>query len=401
MAAGVPHPPYPAPRVPVTPVLSGASFGGPRPGTYASVLDGADVRQVTSGRIAIALAMREMKIGAGDEVLVPAYHSASMIPPVIACGAAPVFYRLRADASADLDDIAARINPRTRAVVVVNYFGFPQARLALRALCDARGLLLLEDCAHSFFGSAEGAAVGSVGDYAIASSMKFFPIYEGGCLASARHRLATPATQSAGLGFELKSALAAVERGNAYGRLTIVRLLLSLPMALKGVAKRLLQRGQRGGSGGAAAPALTPSSSDSSYDFDPAWLDKRASTLSRAVMRLSSGKRIAQRRRANYLALQAALAGIPGWRPLFPTLPDGVVPWAFPVVLDDPAPAFDAMKRAGVPIVRFGEMLWEGVDERTCPVSAALSRQVMGFVCHQELRADELAWMTGAIRSAA
>lgn len=399
MAAGVPHP-YPAPRVPVTPVLSGASLGGPRPGSFPSVLDGADVRQVTSGRIAIALAMREMRIAPGDEVLVPAWHSASMIPPVIACGAVPVFYRLRADASADLDDIGKRIGARTRAVVVVNYFGFAQARGALRALCDARGLLLLEDCAHSFFGSSEGAAVGSVGDYAIASSMKFFPIYEGGCLSSTRHRLATPATGSAGLGFELKSALAAVERGNAYGRLNAVRLLLSLPLALKGVAKRLLQRGQ-GGASGAAPPALTPSSSDSSYDFDPAWLDKRASMLSRAVMRLSSGKRIAGRRRANYLALQAALAGIPGWRPLFPTLPDGVVPWAFPVLLDDPAPAFDAMKHAGVPIVRFGEMLWEGVDERTCPVSAAMSRQVMGFVCHQELRADELAWMIGAIRSAA
>ena len=401
MAAGIPHPPaYPAPRVPVTPVLSAASLGGPRTGRVASVLDGADVRQVTSGRIAIALALREMRIGAGDDVLLPAWHSASMIPPVIACGAVPLFYRLRADASADLDDIAARITSRTRAVVVVNYFGFPQARAALRALCDARGLLLLEDCAHSFFGSADGAAVGAVGDYAIASSMKFFPIYEGGCLVSARHRLATPATRSAGLGFELKSALAAVERGNAYGRLGLVRLLLALPMALKGVAKRVLQRGP-GAGGGAAAPALTPSSSDSSYDFDPAWLDKRASRLSRAVMRLSSGARIAQRRRANYLALQAALAGIPGWRPLFPTLPEGVVPWAFPVVLDDPAPAFDAMKRAGVPIVRFGETLWQGVDERTCPVSAALSRQVMGFVCHQELRAEELAWMTDAIRSAA
>lgn len=393
---------YPAPRVPVTPVLSGASLGGPRPGRSPSVLDAGPALHVTSGRIAIALALREMQLGAGDEVLVPAYHSASMIPPVFACGAAPVFYRLLPDAGPDLADIAARITARTRAIVTVNYFGFLQGRDALRALCDARGLLLLEDCAHSFFGSSGGVPAGAVGDYAIASSMKFFPIYEGGCLVSARHALATPAPHSAGLGFELKSALAAVERGNAYGRLGLVRLLLALPLAFKGLAKRLLRRGAPSPGGGAGAgPALTPSSSDSSYDFDPAWLDKRASLLSRAVMRLSSGRRIAQRRRANYLALQAALAGIPGWTPLFPSLPEGVVPWAFPVVVDDPAPVFDALKRAGVPVVRFGEMLWEGVDGRTCPVSAGFSRKVMGFVCHQELRADELAWMTAAIRSAA
>ncbi|MEJ7808148.1 MAG: DegT/DnrJ/EryC1/StrS family aminotransferase, partial [Telluria sp.] len=90
------------PRVPLAPVLAGRPFGHAR---AASVLDAGPARHVTSGRIAIAMALREMRVGAGDAVLVPAYHSLSMIPPVLACGAVPLFYKVRPDTMVDLDDL--------------------------------------------------------------------------------------------------------------------------------------------------------------------------------------------------------------------------------------------------------------------------------------------------------
>ena len=151
-----------------------------------------------------------MGIKAGDKVLVPAYHSASMVPPVLHLGAEPVFYRVGADGSVDLADVAARLDGATRAIMVTHYFGFPQAMAAIRALCDAHGLQLLEDCAHSLFGSADGRPLGAWGDYAAASTMKFLPIYEGGCLVSARHPLDAVQLHSAGPGFEAKAMLAAL-----------------------------------------------------------------------------------------------------------------------------------------------------------------------------------------------
>lgn len=157
------------------------------------------------------MALRQMGVGTGDEVLVPAYHSPSMVPPVLWCGATPIFYRIGADASVDLDDVAAKTGPATRALMVTHYFGFPQDLAAIRAFCDARGLQLLEDCAHCFFGTHQGRPVGSWGDYAIASSMKFFPVYEGGCLVSARHRLDAVKLRPSGPGFEAKAALATLE----------------------------------------------------------------------------------------------------------------------------------------------------------------------------------------------
>lgn len=396
--------------MPIAPVLSRASFSGP-PGRRAgarppSVLDAGQVRMVTSGRVAIALALREMGVQQGDEVLVPAYHSPSMVPPVLWCGATPVFYRVGADASVDLDDVAAKLGPATRALMVTHYFGFPQELQTIRAFCDARGLQLLEDCAHSFFGQHGGKPVGSWGDYAIASSMKFFPTYEGGALVSARHRLDAVALRTGGLGFEAKSALATLENSFAYGRLPVVHALLRLPLWLKDMAWRALKARRNGrahahaGAGAGIGIALAPASSDSGFDFEPRWVDKRSAWFSRVIMKLASTRRICTLRRRHYLVLEEAIRDLPGCRPLFPTLPEGVVPWQFPLLLDDPECVFGQLHAAGVPLVRFAHARWPGVNAATCVNSEMLAQRVIAFPCHQELRPDELAWMAGQLRQA-
>ncbi len=384
------------PLVPLTPVLSAASFrrAGARP--VRSVLDAGATRLATSGRVAIALALREMGVGPGDKVLVPAWHSPSMIPPVLWRGATPVFYRVGPDGAADLADIAARAGG-ARVLMATHYFGFHQDLDALRTLCDAHGLMLLEDCAHAFIGEYRGRPLGAHGDYAIASSMKFFPVYEGGVLVSARAPLDTVTLHSAGPGFEAKVALNSLERGFAYGRLPAVRAALWLPLRLKDLVWDLLKARRPSN---AAAPALAPASSDSSFDFDPRWIDRRSSLFTHAVLRLASPGRIAALRRANYLRLDEALRGLPGLRPLHPVLPDGVCPWVYPLVADDPDALAARLAAARVPVTRFGHPLWQGVDAATCPNAARLSHSVLALPCHQELRAKELDWLIAALRTA-
>jgi dTDP-4-amino-4,6-dideoxygalactose transaminase len=379
------------PHVPLVPVLSGASFraGQVRGRRLPSVLDAAHVKLVTSGRIALGLALREIGVGEGDSVLLPAYHSLSMVPPVLWLKATPRFYRVDGDARADLNDIAALCDGSVKALVVTHYFGFPQDLAALRALCDARGIALIEDCAHAFFGEQGGKPLGSHGDYAIASSMKFFPMYEGGALVSARHPLNRIALRSAGKGFEAKVVLATLEHSFSYGRLPAVKALLALPMR----AKDLLWRRIKAKRPAAAAAALAPASSDSEYSFDPRWLDKRSSLFARLLLARVSSRRIVARRRHNYERLQQALAGLPGCRPLFAALPDGVCPWLFPLLVDDANAAFARIRQAGVPVVRFAETLWPGVDAARCPDSVHLSRHVLAFPCHQELDEREFDWL--------
>lgn len=396
-AAAAHTPAAPArPHVPLAPVLSGGSFARAGGTGLPSVLDAGPARLVTSGRIAIAMALREMGIQPGDAMLVPAWHTQSMVAPLLWAGVQPVFYDVGPGGMVDPAELARRRTPAVRALMATHYFGFHQDMERLRGWCDAAGLQLLEDCAHCWFGEVQGRPAGAWGDYAIASSMKFYPTYEGGCLVSARHVLRSPRPAGAGAGFEAKAALGALERAFGYGRLRGLERLLALPLALKRVLWTRAKARQA-----AAPPALAPDSSDSSVRFEPAWLDRRSALFSRAVLRLGSARRIVGRRRAHYTQLAAALGGLPGCRPLHPALPDGVCPWVFPLLVDAPEPLFAALQARGVPLVRFAELRDPGADAADFPHSAALVRQVFGFPVHQELRADELAWLCAAIREAA
>ena len=391
--------------IPSVPVLSLAAFrDGPHTGrALPSLLDGAQTRLVTSGRIAIGLALRALGVGAGDLVLVPAYHSPSMIPPVHWCGAEVVFYRVLPDTCADLADIQARLARHTgvKAIMVTHFFGIPQDLAPLRALCDARGIGLLEDCAHCFFGERDGVAVGSSGDYAIGSSMKFFPIHEGGCLVSRRHALDTH-LQSAGIGFEAKAALGALETSFSFGRLPALRMILALPLRARTLLWNAVKaaRAPAGATGAATTPGLAPSSSDSSYSFDPHWVDKRSSWFSRLTLRLASHARIVAQRRRHYLALHEALHDLPGCRPLFAALPDGACPWVYPLLVDEADVVAERLAQAGVPMVRFGATLWPGVDATVCATSVELGQRMIALPCHQALHSTELAWMIATVRQA-
>ena len=390
--------------IPSVPILSLGTFAG-HGATLPALDDAPAVQPVTSGRIAIGMALRALGVGPGDRVLVPAYHSPSMIPPVHWRGAEVVFYRVHPDTTADLDDVANKLGSGVKAVMATHFFGFPQDLRALRALCDAHGAALIEDCAHCYFGERDGVAVGASGDYAIGSGMKFFPIFEGGCLVSHRHAL--PAVlQGGGRGFEAKAALGALEASFARGRLPVLRAAMALPLRLKTAlwnwakARARTQGETRNQTGAGPAAALAPSSSDSSFDFDPRWVDKRSSWFSRAVLRRAGRARLVDARRRNYLELERALAGAPGWQPLFATLPAGACPWVFPLLADRPEALFERLRAAGVPMVRFGASLWPGVDATVCANSAALGRRLFGLPLHQELRAGERAWLAATVRGA-
>ena len=168
---------------------------------------------------------------------------------------------------------------------------------------------------------------------------------------------------------------------------------LTLPSLLDGADSRMVTSGR-------VAIGLAPSSSDSSFTFDPRWADKRSSWFSRTVMRRAARSRIVGRRRRHYQTLQQALTGAPGWRPLFETLADGACPWVFPLLAERPEALCDALQAAGVPMVRFGATLWPGIDDSVCANSMMLGRQLVALPCHQELSVRELAWLAATVRQA-
>lgn len=143
---------------------------------------------VSSCTAALHLAYLAAGIGPGDEVIVPAITFAASAAAVLYCGGTPVFADIGGahDVGVDPDDVERRITPRTKAVCVVHYAGYPAAVEALHDLCDARGLVLIEDSAHAPLAQRGGRHAGAWGQSGCFSffSNKVLAVGEGGCLTT-------------------------------------------------------------------------------------------------------------------------------------------------------------------------------------------------------------------------
>jgi len=124
---------------------------------------------VTSGTTALLTAMAALEIGPGDEVILPAWTWYADYDAVVLAGALPVFAEI--DESFDLDpgDIAARITPRTKAVIVCHLQGTPADLDPILDIARRHKLRVLEDCAQCLGGTYRGRYVGSLGDIGINS----------------------------------------------------------------------------------------------------------------------------------------------------------------------------------------------------------------------------------------
>ena len=118
---------------------------------------------VASGSAALHISLAALELAPTDEVIVPSMTFVSCPQAVIAAGARPVFCEVEAKTVAiDVDDIALRVTPRTRAVMPVHYAGFPCNLDALGDLARQHGFAVVEDAAHAF-GSAHGdRMIGSI-----------------------------------------------------------------------------------------------------------------------------------------------------------------------------------------------------------------------------------------------
>ncbi|HEV3408156.1 MAG TPA: DegT/DnrJ/EryC1/StrS family aminotransferase, partial [Gaiellaceae bacterium] len=128
---------------------------------------------VASGTAAIELALEALGVGAGDEVVAPANTFIATVVPVLRLGARPVLVDCDArTATIDVDRAADAITGRTKAVIAVHLYGQPADMRALRALCDERGLALVEDACQAHGARWEGRRVGGLGRVA---AFSFYP----------------------------------------------------------------------------------------------------------------------------------------------------------------------------------------------------------------------------------
>jgi dTDP-4-amino-4,6-dideoxygalactose transaminase len=128
---------------------------------------------VGSGTDALRLALSALGIGAGDEVITPAFSFVASATTIMMTGATPVFADIDPHTyNVDVRAVERAITPRTRAIMPVHLYGCPAPVDELAALARARGLAIVEDAAQAIGATLHGRPIGGWGDVA---GLSFYP----------------------------------------------------------------------------------------------------------------------------------------------------------------------------------------------------------------------------------
>jgi perosamine synthetase len=131
--------------------------------------------------------MYALGIGSGDEVIVPPMTFAATANAVVFQGGRPVFADVQPETLLlDPAQVAAKISPRTKAIIAVDYAGQPCDYQALQTLADQHGLALVSDACHALGGSYQHRPVGSLADLSTFSlhPVKHITTGEGGVITT-------------------------------------------------------------------------------------------------------------------------------------------------------------------------------------------------------------------------
>jgi perosamine synthetase len=140
---------------------------------------------MSSGTAALHISLVLAGVGQGDEVITTAMTAEPTNVVILQAGAVPVFADVD-PLSGNLDPVSVEqlVSPRTRAIMVVHYAGFPARLKELRAIADKFGIALIEDAAHALGASYGGRSIGTIGDYGVFSlqAIKHMTTIDGGVL---------------------------------------------------------------------------------------------------------------------------------------------------------------------------------------------------------------------------
>jgi dTDP-4-amino-4,6-dideoxygalactose transaminase len=132
-----------------------------------------------NGRSALARVVKALKLTQGDIILLPEYFCPAMVEPLLWYGLIVKFYRLNENLTVDQSSFESLIDDNVKACLFVRYFGLSCNIENSLLLAKKHNLLVIEDCAHSFFTPLSNIN-GVSFDASICSLNKFFPCTDGG-----------------------------------------------------------------------------------------------------------------------------------------------------------------------------------------------------------------------------
>jgi perosamine synthetase len=128
---------------------------------------------VANGSVALDAAVIALDLPPGSEVLMPTFTIISCAAAIVRAGLVPVV--VDADPrtwNMDVSSLAARVTPRTKAIMVVHIYGLPTDMQPVEELAAKHGLKIIEDAAEAHGLTYRGRPCGSFGEI---STFSFYP----------------------------------------------------------------------------------------------------------------------------------------------------------------------------------------------------------------------------------
>ena len=160
---------------------------------FKSMVGGGHCVSVSSCTAGLHLASIVLRLGPGDEVIVPAQTHVATAHGVEFVGAKPIFVDCEIETgNIDLDLVEKAIGPHTKAISIVHYLGFPVDMARLKSLASAHDLAIIEDAALAIGTRYDGIHAGLMGDL---GAFSFYPVKhittaEGGVVTTQNEEIA-------------------------------------------------------------------------------------------------------------------------------------------------------------------------------------------------------------------
>ena len=314
----------------------------------------------------------------GLTVVAPDYNSGNEILALRAAGARIRYCHVDRRMQMDPQEIE-RIcrTERIDLVYAIHYVGWPQPMHELMDLCRQRDMWLVEDCALSLLSEVPDGPLGSFGDWSVFCLYKTLPLPNGSFLVQNRERIDAlerlPLRDAGSAAVAGRTAELLVQR--IRGRVNGV-----------GAALQAMKRGM-----GVVAGALDvqrPNVGDIGFNLDE--VDLAMSRVSQRLLDRLDMHDIRRRRVANYERLHAALD--PAIERVFATVPDGVCPLFFPIVVDDKHATAIALQQRGVDALEFWNESMDGGGEMG-PDARFMRAHVLELPIHQDLTRAQIAYV--------
>ncbi|MBU0483371.1 MAG: DegT/DnrJ/EryC1/StrS family aminotransferase [Proteobacteria bacterium] len=130
---------------------------------FAAYCGAGYAQAVTSGTVALKVALAVLGVGPGDEVITQGFTFVATWEAIFDVGAVPVFTEVDETLNMDPADLEKKITAKTKAIIPVHMMGAPARIAEIVAIADKHGIPVIEDTAQAAGGKLNGKALGTFG----------------------------------------------------------------------------------------------------------------------------------------------------------------------------------------------------------------------------------------------